>query len=509
MNKVAKNTTIFTTVALATFATVSILSPAKKSNADEFDVGVNVSSVISLSTASDSVMMSAPVGGGFTSGNTSAIVLTNSAYGYTLAIEDTDSNTSMTSSGTEDEVSSNYLGSKTEDTLEENTWGFSVDGTKFYAIPKKNNPLILSKAMLPTSDDGATTTLTFGVKTSRYLTSGTYTNRIILTAYTNGVDGNPEGVDPSSNDPEEASDDVPEPYENGEGINENKLVLLTSMQDSHLHQYCTDTYTPTQNASTKAFSRFFDGDQIPRAVVKDKRDNTKYLISKLPDGYCWMSTNLQLDLTANEPLTNKLTDLNTKTSYTPDRTTQTTVPGGWPTQNISYASYITLSYHPQGTLKYLQGGWTQSETPTQDTNEYLWERVGNYYNFFAATAGSATSSVTSTVVEDSICPKGWRLPLATRDTDKPSFYNFGIKSGITTNSSATVNNIVIGKYNYIMTGRFFDHFGSIQVGDPTWYWSANANGADSAFNFYIGTSMVDFQWNEVRSRGHQIRCVAR
>jgi uncharacterized protein (TIGR02145 family) len=281
------------------------------------------------------------------------------------------------------------------------------------------------------------------------------------------------------------------------------------MQDSHLHQYCTDTYTPTQNASTKVFSRYFDGDQIPRAVVKDKRDNTKYLISKLPDGYCWMSTNLQLDLTANEPLTNKLTDLNTKTSYTPDRTTQTTVPGGWPSQNISYASYITLSYHPQGNLKYLQGGWNQSETPTQDTNEYLWERVGNYYNFFAATAGSATSSVTSTVVEDSICPKGWRLPLATRDTDKPSFYNFGIKSGITTNSSATVNNIVIGKYNYIMTGRFFDHFGNIQVGDPTWYWSANANGADSALNFYIGTSMVDFQWNEVRSRGHQIRCVAR
>ena len=465
MKKFIRNTSTFTLVALATFVAVSVFSPVKKSNADEFDVGVNVSSVISLSTASDSVMMSAPVGGGFTSGNTSAIVLTNSAYGYTLAIEDTDSNTSMTSSGTEDEVSSNYLGSKTEDTLEENTWGFSVDGTKFYAIPKKNNPLILSKAMLPTSDDGATTTLTFGVKTYRYLTSGTYTNRIILTAYTNGVDGNPEGVDPSSDDPEELSDDFPEPYEEGEGTNENRLVLAKSMQDPKLKQYCANSYTPTYLADTSKVTRYFDGNYAPRATVKDKRDGNKYTITKLADGKCWMTTNLSI--------INK--------TITPD--------------DSDVASNYAI---PDGNLAAFSGF---------DSNSVMVDSTyGGYYTWYVATAGSGAGAVTGTAYDApySICPKGWALPTTTQYLTLSDAYGSYPGSRSVLFRKPEFANVMWGGHIYYsyMNG----------TGASGFYWSAStpADGNSRSVGDYLSVGDGVFtMMGDLRTRGLNIHCVLR
>ena len=453
MNKTAKNTTIFATVALATFVAVSVFSPVKKSNADELDVGVNVSSVISLSTASDSVMMSAPVGGGFTSGNTSAIVLTNSAYGYTLAIEDTDSNTSMTSSGTEDEVSSNYLGSKTEDTLEENTWGFSVDGTKFYAIPKKNNPLILSRAMLPTSDDGATTTLTFGVKTSRYLTSGTYTNRIILTAYTNGVDGNPEGVNPSSNDPEELSDDFPEPYEEGEGTNENRLVLAKSMQDPKLKQYCANTYTPTANSETAAYTRYFNGNQTPKAIVKDKRDGNKYEIAKLADGRCWMVQNMKI---INMTITSELSDV--ESDYT-----------------LPASDYDMLA-----------------NRNFVDKAAYVHEERGGYYNWYTATAGTGYRGAIANATA-SICPKGWKLPSGGEDSEFATLGNVYTFQQIANVPAFTT-------YGYITTLAHGYQGGGL-------YWSYSDDNAYNARGLQTTSTDIKATGMITKDAGGHVRCI--
>ena len=501
MKTFIKNTTIFASVAVATFMAVAVFSPATKSNADEFDVGVNVSSVISLSTSSASVMMNAPVGGGFTSGNTSAVVLTNSAYGYTLAIEDTDNNTSLTSTTSEDEISSNYLGSKTEDTLAENTWGFSVDGTKFYAIPKKNSPLILSRAMLPTSDDGSTTTLYFGVKTARNLTSGIYTNRIILTAYTNGVDGNPEGVDPSSDDPEELSDEIPEPYDIGEGANENKLVLLKSMQDPKLKKYCSESYTPTTAGRTVAMTRYFSTNSAPRAVVKDVRDGNKYLITKLADGNCWMTQNLALDLDTSETLTADTTDLNTKESWTPATSTyMTKVSWG---NNATAVSDSVRSFHPESGEAFIKGGTATSESPTEDTPSYLWEKNGNYYNWKAATAGTGSSGSGWTTINDSICPKGWKLP--GWDANDKSFWS--LLSNTYGLGSYGGNDMITTPFNFIRSGRITWSNGVLDRIGEGYFWTNTSRGGDAG-NILHHTGYIS-QNAQSKAYGLSIRCVAR
>lgn len=500
-NKYTRSFYIFTSFSVVAFAATMIAAPVLKSSADEINVGVNVSSVISLSISSDSVAMTAPIGGGFTSGNASATVTTNSAFGYTLAIEDADDNTSLTSSTSSDTVTSNYLGPRTEDNLESNNWGFSVDGTKYYAIPKKNSPIILSKTTSPTDDNGNATTILFGANTSRYLTSGTYADRIVFSAYSNGADGSPEDINPDSDEPEEISDEIPEPYDIGEGSNENKLVLLKSMQDPKLKKYCSESYTPTTAGRTVAMTRYFSTNSAPRAVVKDVRDGNKYLITKLADGNCWMTQNLALDLDTSETLTADTTDLNTKESWTPATSTyMTKVSWG---NNATAVSDSVRSFHPESEEAFIKGGTATSESPTEDTPSYLWEKNGNYYNWKAATAGTGSSGSGWTTINDSICPKGWKLP--GWDANDKSFWS--LLSNTYGLGSYGGNDMITTPFNFIRSGRITWNNGVLDRIGEGYFWTNTSRGGDAG-NILHHTGYIS-QNAQSKAYGLSVRCVAR
>ena len=445
-----------------------VVIPILRSSADELDIGLNVSSVISLSLSSNAISINAPVGGGFGSASTDAIVLTNSAFGYTLAIEDADNNTSLTSTTSDDVVTSSYLGSKTSETFENNTWGFSIDGTKFYAVPKKNSPLILAKSSTATPDEGIETTVTFGAKTSSSLTSGTYTDRIVVSAYSNGVDGSPEGLDPNSDDPIEVSDDIPEPYEEGEGVNENKLVLLTSMQDPRLHQYCEETYTPLINELNSNFSivvttRYFSGNRTPRATVKDKRDGNKYYIAKLPDGNCWMTQNLRI---INTEISSKLSDLPSDTTWT--------VPASSSAWNSGTNVNIAYIDAPGNTY-------------------------GGYYSFYAATAGWGSSAVASGSSPQSICPKGWKLPTGGSTGEYQVLHNTGSSLASTWLGNAGYLNYAGVKYGANIEAR----------GSQGRFWTGTVQNSSNAYYYHISANYNAYMNQSGKSDGNSVRCIAR
>ena len=87
---------IFSSFLMLTVATLYLFSPTFGSHADTVDVGLSVTPAISVAT-SDNHLAITVMPETFTSGSIMVDVSTNSRYGYTLAIEDTDSDNAMTS----------------------------------------------------------------------------------------------------------------------------------------------------------------------------------------------------------------------------------------------------------------------------------------------------------------------------------------------------------------------------------------------------------------------------
>ncbi|MBQ6127633.1 hypothetical protein IJI69_02990 [Candidatus Saccharibacteria bacterium] len=123
-----------------------------------------------------------------------------------------------------------------------------------------------------------------------------------------------------------------------------------------------------------------------------------------------MTENLRLTLSTATTLTNIDTNLTTKSSWTPDRSSQTATTGRWVADwpNITDEEYNTARSFINSTYISTTDGDSQ--------------KAGGYYNWYAATAGSGNTSITGETeplsrVRDSICPKGWIMPMAiTHDT---------------------------------------------------------------------------------------------
>jgi uncharacterized protein (TIGR02145 family) len=121
-----------------------------------------------------------------------------------------------------------------------------------------------------------------------------------------------------------------------------------------------------------------NGVSNPKNVVTliDKRDNKTYSIQKMADTRCWMMQSLALNNGAAITLTSELSD-------------------------VSDSFDLPIS---------------KSSGTSVNTTAQVWKGQANYpdevyYNWFAATAGTGTSAMTSGNATDSICPKNWRLPI--------------------------------------------------------------------------------------------------
>ena len=341
-----KNIGIFSTALFATASAVYIYSPVIGSHADEnarMEVSTTVEPVAAVTLDSSELNFNiTPTSAGvFESKPITATVNTNSTGGYQLYVATEGSDTDMTSLTSSGVIASDFYRA-TSETMESNKWGFSLDNTTFYSLSPSDEPLPVNYIDHYPSAAERNTTIYFGMKINTSLPSGVYSKNVVFSVLAN---------------------ETPQP-------NVNRLVDLTSMQDSHLAQYCSETYRPDRTTTATTTDKYFYGEKVPTATIIDNRDGNYYTIAKLADGKCWMTESLRI---ADETISSDDSNL------------------------------------PSGTTWTIPASSTSGFSAENQNNVYIDNEYGGYYTFYAATAGwgTDTSSLSST---GDICPKGWRLP---------------------------------------------------------------------------------------------------
>ena len=212
-------------------------------------------------------------------------------------------------------------------------------------------------------------------------------------------------------------------------------------------------YYQMQDA-TPAICTAVDEGQVGQVI--DTRDNQVYKIAKLADGKCWMVENL--NLAGGTALSADKTDVTS--AYISSFTTSNNLTKNGNTIVLpasDTAGFNTNNY----SYVYNSGNKTNCGASGQNTPCY------SYYSWDAATLGSGrTISTDNTDAEQSICPKGWKLP-TTRTTSASNWqsadfyamaHQYGLNSTISTSvsdngfytqagPSTTPNFLLAGYYN--------------------------------------------------------------
>ena len=422
--------------------------------------------------------------GTFSSSNVNLSVSTNNNSGYALYFATTgDDNHMHSQNQATTETIAPVSGSVTQATFANNTWGYNLRAasegdanasTQYQAVPTSGDTA-LKTTSAPSNDSY---NLTFGAKVNTSIPSGTYTNTVAVSVVAN---------------PPLVAD----------------MTSLSTMQEM-TPEVCEATEVGTV------------------ARLTDARDQKQYWVTKLADGNCWMTQNLDLDLSTSKALTPDDSDVSS--NWTPTRSTTTSIFSNTTnTEQYSWDPGYWVKSDPDGYSNYCgsssgitsfndadctSAGWTNvsSMTPMDDgtTNtvisgntynaHYL---VGNFYQWNAATAGTG-GTITSQEATDSICPKGWRLPTSKSSGEYQALmaaYN------ITSNTDSTTR-ITQSPLYFHPSGNVFS--GSLRyAGLSGYYWSSTASSSTNIayyLNFYSG--YVDPSYDTNRYNGFSVRCLA-
>ena len=180
-------------------------------------------------------------------------------------------------------------------------------------------------------------------------------------------------------------------------------------------------------------------------TVYDERDDSDYTVRYI-NGACWMTQNLRLS--GGRTLTSADSNVTRNWSFP-----STSLTSG----NTYNAAYSTISSNTS---------------------------YGGYYNYCAASAGTACRTSSAQDADQDICPKGWRLPTRSE------------MDGITSHASA-FSPVYSGYYNS----------GSLRkTGSYGNWWSATAyNGSSQYYLDYNSNSL--YTGNNPKSDGFSVRCI--
>ena len=249
-----------------------------------------------------------------------------------------------------------------------------------------------------------------------------------------------------------------------------------------------------------------DGESTATQLV-DTRDNKLYYVTKLADGHCWMTQNLDFDIEANTTLNSNTTDLNVV--YDSSTGQYAEYSDGYAESNgvIYYtpASSATTIDFQNNTVE----GWSNNSsrnTPASanktDAMETGYNALGNYYNWTVAIA-SNNSSVAITSAKNSICPKGWRLPTISSLSNN-DFANLNLLY-----EDVSLAPLFFKKAGHVSASSQISDIGSIGL-----YISSNSyyNSGFYGASIINNTLITNTWWiNDYNGRigGDSIRCIAR
>ena len=255
--------------------------------------------------------------------------------------------------------------------------------------------------------------------------------------------------------------------------------------------------------------------------LKDIRDGKYYWVTKLKDNNCWMTQNLDLDLSTSKALTPDDSDVSN--NWTPEYSTATTADDSTILESdTGQRSWSLGDYRitnptipsdcgsPKNSFSQCTSKFTSYATPVTANNDanarYI---VGNHYQWNAATAGTG-GSITSGQAAGSICPKGWRLP-TTNDASLGTFSGLLGAYDIRTAEKATSSPVYFVRSGYV--SQSWRNLLSYAGRDGA-YWSSTptfANGSYRTAYLYINSSYsaIASSTDLDRPYGMSVRCIAR
>ena len=267
----------------------------------------------------------------------------------------------------------------------------------------------------------------------------------------------------------------------------------------------------------------------------DVRDWKLYHITKLRDGRCWMTQNLDLDLSTSITLTNTTTDLNSKPSWTPGANmkhfTGDGNPGGSANNTTPYSAdpgdVWLLPTNVPGENDRIFFDLEECKTASGIQEYTICEHFysGNYYNYSASVASNDTSTYSGNA-PDSICPKGWRLPIERgvkslvpiTDANAGEYEKLLKKSGVTEN----YNSDTYTSNGFALLGStplYFARYGRIYGGLMGWrqseagYRTATLSAYDDSdaiiLSFDRKANSVSHSGGLIRHSSLPVRCIAR
>ncbi len=236
---------------------------------------------ISLPTSIDFADVLPTPSGATTTATANLTITTTDSAGYSLYLYSSDGDNSLrpkisslanisTINATAGDVG------LTLSSLKPNTWGYNLgtttpdDTTTYFAVPTDNSTPIQTKDTSDTNSANDTYTLSFGAKVDASIPSGAYSNTLII-----AVVAEPPYIPAFSG--------------------------ITTMQEM-----------------TSTICAYAEENETTR--LTDTRDGKQYWVAKLKDGNCWMTQNLDLDLSINQPLTPENSDV--ISTWYPPRTTE-------------------------------------------------------------------------------------------------------------------------------------------------------------------------------------------
>ena len=197
----------------------------------------------------------------------------------------------------------------------------------------------------------------------------------------------------------------------------------------------------------------------------DSRDSKMYWVGKLPDNNCWMTQNLDLNLSTGTPL--NPSDTNISSNWTPPISTIM--------RSSCWDREDDTGYSCDPGDRYYE------DTSGSDSHYH----VGNYYQGYTATLGYTGTS-------QSICPKGWTLPSTTQ-------FQQLINSGL------SGDNFMNAPYYFIRGGVVHMGIGS-GSGE---YYASNFNSSEAYYlEIESGYVSVASRWGSGDGRsGRSVRCI--
>ena len=234
-------------------------------------------------------------------------------------------------------------------------------------------------------------------------------------------------------------------------------------------------------------------------------DNLALDLTKVPDSYNG-ADKITLDATNTNATNTSLGYLKGTTTRDPSTDASgkyaTAAVANW-TSSYSYSAPL-VNMNSKATIP-------QGSDPMASTVSAGGWKVGGYYNYCAASAGSycygsGTSAGTSSgnATED-ICPKGWRLPSGNTSGEFSALANQIYGSTGSTSDATNVANYR-NALSLPLSGYFYNGSPNIQ-GSYGYWWSSTRRGNNSMYYLNAHTGGIDPASVSSRDDGVSIRCV--